>query len=561
MSDLARNSGSKRGVSWILTLRLVLALFCLGGVLLLDDWPVRPAEPRFFAGLLFLFAIVLDLAFFLMRHRVRLRLFLFAQLGVDYFLVTGILYLTGGADSVFLFLYFLIILGAAMVLSRRTSLVLASLATVGTAAVTILYSLHTNDGFPDPFHLQDGVLIKFSLGRTTLLLVSQGIAFHAVALLSGILAERLRRLTLLYGLLLDNMPEGLLAVDAQERIAFLNSEARTLLGIPPGTAVDGKPVRQVLQRGEAAAVADVLLSREAANWEVSLPGDGESRSVNIRVSAVRDRKGRMRGAVGVLTDLTLRKRLETAERTAEHLEGLREVAAGIAHEIRNPLASIRGCVQELVRDTMGEEEEKELAGIIYRESDRLDGILQEFLRFTGMRDPVRRPLDLAGLLDEVVVLLEARDDVKPDSILREYEGPSHLTGDRGQLQQVFLNLGINALEASPPGSPICFRIRSTRMTRVGSRRLGSQMGQQVMESKALEVSVHDRGAGIDPENRSKIFTPFFTTKATGTGLGLAVVNRIVRGHGGDVEVESVPGEGCTFRVRLPVEKEIRVEEG
>ncbi|MCZ6689391.1 MAG: ATP-binding protein [Planctomycetota bacterium] len=562
-TDLDHDAASRTGLHWALLLRFVLALLGLGGVLIHATWPPGPPDTRFWAALLFILAGLLGVIYFFIWGTVRsdTRFFL-GQLATDYFIVTGIIYLTGGPDSIFTFLYYVIILGAALLLSQRFSFVMASAATIGWAGVTTLYHLHAAEVIVIPLGgklVLAGILntemdMEVGFRDPALFLIGQGIAFHLLALAGGLLAERLRRVTLLYELVQASLPEGIVAMDGQQRIAFLNLEARILLGLPSGKEFVGEPVREVLQQPEIANLADLLLTQDEADWEVSLPGDNGPRSVNIRVSANRDAKGRMRGAVAVLTDLTPRKRLEAAERRATHLEGLREVAAGIAHEIRNPLASIRGSVQELARGTMGPEAEKELAEIIYRESDRLDGILGEFLRFTGMRDPVLRKVNIAEILDDVAVLLENRSGVPRGAVQREYEGPYPLLGDRGQLQQVFLNLGLNALEASPEGARIRFRVEPTKIERAGSGRRGRQAAQQDRGSEAIEISVVDEGGGIDEAVLSKIFTPFFTTKSQGTGLGLAVVNRIVRGHEGDVEVANEPGKGCTFRVRLPLER-------
>ena len=555
MAEALHESELRRRFAWILILRAALAVV-FGGAVLVAFREADPRPPMYYTAVLFGIVLLLDLILLLLRRWQPYSVLLLMQLFFDFLIITAAIYVSNAAESVFTFLYFLLIIEAAIVHSRGASLILASLSTIGSTGVSILYYLHSTDTLLIPWgeFLTEG-LTDVNPQSKILFLVGQMVAFYTVSVFAGILAEDLRRLNLLHDLLLENMPEGIVAIDGQQRVTFLNMEARKLLTIPPSAIAIGRPVKEVLQGEEAESVAELLLSPEGDDWELILPGPKGLRSVNLRVSSTRDRRGRMRGAVGVLTDLTMKKRLEAAERTAEHLEGLREVAAGIAHEIRNPLASIRGCVQEISRGSLGDAEQAEMSEIIRRESDRLDHILQEFLQFTGMRDPVLAPVRVSDLLDEVVILLENREGMRPREVEKNYTGEHVIQGDRRQLQQVFLNLGINAIEASEGQKPIRFELKGAKITRFGSHRVGTTKSQRMLVADAVEISVGDEGGGLAPDVLPKAFTPFFTTKKSGTGLGLSVVSRIVRGHGGEIEVDNHPGQGCTFRVRLPVNGE------
>ena len=228
--------------------------------------------------------------------------------------------------------------------------------------------------------------------------------------------------------------------------------------------------------------------------------------------------------------------LETEEqlRRADRLSALGELSASIAHEIRNPIGSIRG-VAEILKDAYPSEDAKyEFVQILLKETDRLNRITQEFLGFVRPRQPEFEQADINEAIDSVMTLTaqEARKArVRVERRLDPSIGKRSI--DSGQLQQAFLNLILNALQAMPEGGVLTV--------------------ESMIRESAIEVRIADTGPGIPEENRKKLFSPFFTTRGDGTGLGLAITHRIIKNHRGQIEVHSDPGKGTIFTVRIPVQ--------
>jgi len=220
----------------------------------------------------------------------------------------------------------------------------------------------------------------------------------------------------------------------------------------------------------------------------------------------------------------------------ERLSAVGQLSAGLAHEIRNPLASIAGAVGIIERNSGSESKRGECLSIIKRETERLNRLLTSFLDFARPRPPQYQTIDLSGTLDSVIALAAHAVDRKP--IALRTETPASLPTlecDPEQLKQVLLNLLINAIQASPDGSDVVLSARS--------------VGPKVF------IQVKDAGCGIAPENREKIFDPFFTTKESGTGLGLSVAHQIIEQHGGLLTAEANTDRGMTFSVVLPLKRE------
>jgi signal transduction histidine kinase len=265
------------------------------------------------------------------------------------------------------------------------------------------------------------------------------------------------------------------------------------------------------------------------------------RLVEATVAPLRNAgRGGVRGAVLTLHDVTVREQLERARRTAERLRAFADLSATIAHELRNPLASIRGAAQELATTRPEDADERTLLSVLVREADRLDRIIRDFLDYASERALELRRVSVGDLLEEVAVLLRARVSEQTNeaiSIRCEADAGAVAQLDLDRMKQVLLNLGINALEAIGGQGHVVLRARREEAQDDGKGRVC--------------IEVEDDGPGIPPDVQERIFDPYFTTKPGGTGMGLAIVERIVRAHGGEISVHSRPGRGTTFRIRLP----------
>jgi two-component system nitrogen regulation sensor histidine kinase GlnL len=248
----------------------------------------------------------------------------------------------------------------------------------------------------------------------------------------------------------------------------------------------------------------------------------------------------------VLRDLTPIKRLQEEVRRADRLATMGTLASGLAHEIKNPLGGIRGAAQLLQRETLSPDSQ-ECLGIIIKESDRVNHLITELLSFSKPKNLRMEPVNLNEILDETISLESVRTE-KRIKFIREYD-PSlpPVSADAHSLKQVLVNMFKNASEALPEtGGEI--RVRSRIDTNYKIREATDAKGERSTRMVVAEIS--DNGAGISKENLEKIFTPFFTTKDEGHGLGLAMSQRIVNEHGGFLRVESREGKGTTVQIIL-----------
>jgi two-component system sensor histidine kinase PilS (NtrC family) len=264
--------------------------------------------------------------------------------------------------------------------------------------------------------------------------------------------------------------------------------------------------------------------------------DGREVPLGISFWPVRSGRGEPAGIIGVFQDLSTIKEMEERMRLADRLAAIGRLSANIAHEIRNPLASLSGAIEVLTRELPLDKDQDRLVQIVLGESDRLNQIIKEFLEYARPASIRPIPVNVGEVLDEVLLLFEHRDLPASLKIVREYHDGVSATLDPQQFRQAIWNLCINALEAMPDGGEL--RIGAGILTQPNARK--------------LEVWVADTGAGIKPESLPHIFEPFFSTKPDGSGMGLAVVHRVIQDHGGDIEVRSDPGVGTTFTLRLPL---------
>ncbi len=350
---------------------------------------------------------------------------------------------------------------------------------------------------------------------------------------------------------LASISDGIIVLDAAGRLTDLNPAAELLTGIATSQA-------------RARHVDEVFGARPSQAWLAELAratlqegfarhrGEGTLRSpagevlVSAACAPVQDADGGIRGAVLVLHDLTLEHTLDTTTRRADRLGALGTVAMGLAHEIRNPLGGIKGAAQ-LLRAQLRDPEQLQCTEIIVREVERLDGLIEQLRTLSTPPRLQRLPVNIHRVLNDVLSLQRQAADWGTTELRIEFD-PSlpAVLGDRAQLTQVFLNLVRNAVEALAGAGHL---IVSTRIeTRYHVRRASGR-------NQFLSVLIADDGPGIPEPDQANLFSPFFSTKARGTGLGLALCHRIIAEHGGTIAYEDRQGGGACFRVTLPVSDE------
>ena len=345
--------------------------------------------------------------------------------------------------------------------------------------------------------------------------------------------------------LLSSLQDAVIVVSPVGEVALWNPAAEELLKVSASNAL-GKPFHRVLPQAEALGellVKALGAGRSYADFEAPLVRpDGARITVSAVVSILVGAGGEPRGAALALRDLSRVRELEEKLRRSDRLAALGQMAAGVAHEVRNPLVGIRAAAQFLEGDPAFSTGLREYTGVIIREADRLNAVVEELLAFASPKPGRLAPCNLNQVLEEALALEAAPLAAARIAVARIYDPQLPLIlGDQPRLHRVFLNLLRNAAEAMPGGGGLTVRTRFERL----SARLGGRA--------AAVAEVGDEGKGIAPENVPHLFNPFFTTKPRGTGLGLAISLRIVEDHGGAIEVEAGPGgRGATFAVILPL---------
>ncbi len=372
-----------------------------------------------------------------------------------------------------------------------------------------------------------------------LLLAAAGILLFTTFQNYRAVTQTFERVKSLMRNILQSIPTGVLTVDSRGVVTALNSSAERLLGLR-ASAVVGRRVDEVLQTAPDLSVwvrSAITGERLLQETTLSLTLEGDRR-VTLRVSAseLRDDAGRPDGLVLLLRDISEVSRLELQLRRADKLAALGTLAAGVAHEVKNPLhaltLNLHLLAEELESSRPSPVEVKGYIETLRAEVHRLHRIVENFLRFSKPSVPEVKPLELNALLERVLSLVafEAADhgvtvDTHFDPAL------ASVPGDEGQLAQVFLNLAINGLQAMPSGGILAVTTRA--------------------QNGWAEVVVQDTGEGIAAEILPHVFDPYFTTRPGGVGLGLAIAHRIVEGHQGTIDVESEVGKGTVMMVRLP----------
>lgn len=471
--------------------------------------------------------------------------------GIDTFIISAAVFLTGGVESLFTTLYMLPIVAASSVQFRRGGLQLAVLSAALFVGLVMAQYL---DAFGDlglPF--RDGLpadLPPVNVAQYTVGLNLFG--FFAVALLSGSLAERARRgevrlerateqiadIQAFNQYVLDNLVSGLATADAGNRLLTFNRSAMLITGREGGLPI-GRPAPEVLQLPPAFADAIALdlgrVRSRRTDYQLRRP-DGQVVDIGLSVAALPLPDG-SRGYVYTFQDVTEVKRLEQDARLQQRLAAVGEMAAGIAHEIRNPLASMSGSMQMLKHELPLTADQAQLMDIVLRESERLNQTIKSFLAYARPQRFDAQPLDLRALVQETAILLRNSTEVgeRHTVDVRQADRPVMVEVDEGQVRQIMWNLATNGLRAMPQGGRLTL----------------SALEEQAGGHRDALLVVEDEGVGIPPDEVDAIFQPFRGTFGKGSGLGLAIVHRIVTDYGGRVDVRPRPEGGTAFRVRFP----------
>ncbi len=514
-----------------------------------------------------------------------IRINIYLQSLLDILLITGLVYVTGGIESIYSVLYPLVIIYSALFLAGRGGLISAS-------ACSIFYGLLLDleyYGFIQPAYTL-GYDYDFDAGYVFSRIFIHIISFYIIALLTSyaarqekktreLLAEKesaFDQLDLLHKSIIESVDTGILTIDLHGNIKSFNTGAEKITAFLRSKIINKKinDVFPVLSR----MLNKENQGKQGGRFEVADSGKIFGFSVSPLVDGNREKIGN----ILIFQDLTLIKRMERQIEKNKQLAFAGEMAAGLAHEIRNPLASISGPIQMLSKDLRLDQTDRKLMQIILRGKDRLEGFVKDFLLLARPKQSERRDIDIKVIIDNVFESLRFSPEWNENiEVIRNLSDQTGIYGNKAEIRQVIWNLVLNAIQAMPDGGrlkiettpkisplvkeksssipivkedppPIPPLVKGT-LPKISPLVKGGKGGFPD-NKKYLEIRISDNGCGIEEENQDRVFEPFYTTKETGTGLGMAIVNRIVESHMGKIRIKSKPGKGTDCMVLLPIQE-------
>jgi two-component system sensor histidine kinase PilS (NtrC family) len=536
----------RRKLLWLITARAAVISVLLGSAVLIQIKSPGsfPIDPYFFLlALTFALTVVYSLT---LVHTERHRWLVDLQLAADAGIVSGIVYVTGGVNSYFSTLYALPIIAASTLRLWRGGMLVGALSSVLYSGIVMTQYYGTP---ASPI-----VVVAENLPPLRVAIYTLGLnvfGFLAVAALTGYLAEGLRRadaqlqqasseladVQAFSRHVVDSLTSGLATTDMTGIVATYNRAAETITGLTGRRAV-GQPASAVLQLPASLAGLFGPVAGRPKQTRVEYGftrHDGKQIEMGLSAAPLMTPRGET-GFILTFQDVTESRKVDREARVQQRLAAVGEMAAGIAHEIRNPLASMSGSIQILRQELPLTDEQGQLMDIVIRESERLNETIRSFLAYARPQRQSMRYMDVRQVITDTATLLQNSPerceshriavDVPADAVM--------LQADEAQIRQIVWNLATNGLRAMPSGG-----------------RLTLAVTPPAGEAPHVVISVSDQGVGIAPEELEGIFQPFRGSFERGTGLGLAMVHRIVSDYSGEVKVSSTTGAGTTVQVRFP----------
>jgi len=534
-------SPSPTTLRWFLGLRLVVISTLFLGILLIQATsPLILPLKHFYSIILATYALSLG---YLVLHLVgfSLRLQAIIQLVGDIGIVTGLVYLTGGFHSPFSFLYLAVIVAGAVII-RGGGLIFAGLSAI---AYGLLVDLMVFNLLPIPPNLT-GIQVSPSLPRILSQLLINIVGFVLVAVLVSYLSESLRlarsrlseeieraqRLAAVTDHVVRSVAAGIVATDLEGRVLHLNPAGQRILGLAPEARTEGLDLDEIMPL--AGHSWGLLYTRARSMSSIRIEDNHRTTGLHLGLTLgpLEDEADNLVGFIISFQDLSEIKGAAARQRMQERMAAVGEMAARMAHEIKNPLAGISGSAQMLASKEGSDDKTSRLLRILVDESQRLSTILDNFLDYSRPSHGSRHQCDLPVLIRDCVDLLRRSDLLRPDhDIILDLPESLLLLGEEPLLRQMFWNLSRNALEAMP---------EEGTLTISAKKRPGTMI-----------LTFTDTGIGMSDDVRERAFEPFVSSTPGGTGLGLAVVYNVVEQHDGTIEIDSTPGTGTTVRVELP----------
>lgn len=551
--DASMEEKNKSRLRLLIIFRLIIITLFLGVALFLDI--KKTGFPVSVSTLNFLYFIIASTYFFSIAYILILKIFknlrinIYLQLAVDVLLVTMIVYITGSLRSNYSVLYTLVIIYSVIFLGRYGGLIIAS-------AAGIFYGLLLNFEFykwvPPISTMEYDYNLTAEEVYTRLLV--HIVSFYILAFLASFVVEQEKKarfllqekesafnqLDLLFRSIVESVDTGIMTINLQGTIKTFNRAAEEITGFPLAS-VENKPISDRFPELAAFFTEGIIKKQTQNRMEVLINGNNESKiHLGCSISPLKDKQEREIGSILIFQDLTEIKLMEEVLEKSKRLALIGEMAAGLAHEMRNPLASIAGSIELLRQSLSLKNTDERLMQIILRGKDQLDSFVRDFLLLAKPIPVIREVVNVNETIVEVLENIKlSRDWTNKIETRCSLDEGVTVFANREQIRQVIYNLALNAIQAMKDGGILSVFTKSVM-----------HHGKEVVEIKVL-----DTGSGIENEDLKKIYEPFFTDKEKGTGLGLTIVSRIVDGYGGRIEIESSINRGTICTVWLPAGKE------
>ncbi|MCK5008968.1 MAG: PAS domain S-box protein, partial [Deltaproteobacteria bacterium] len=536
-------------IKWLMILRLILATFSLGTAALIQITKGKPYLDPYLVSLYAIIGMVyaLNLLYAFLLNRVKsVRTFAYIQIFMDVLLITGLINATGGIRSVFSLFYYLSIISASIILYRKGGIIIA---TVSSILYGLIVGLEYYGIFQPLYEIPDDAIY----GITSLLfrVVMNVTAFYFIAMLSSFLSEQAsksdealkikeidyHKLEILYRNIVESINSGLLTVDEENKITSFNRAAEDITGHNfsdvYGVNIDRVlPDLQEIGQSPGSGKKDDTMN---PRFEISFKRkDGRILHLGFSKAVLKDVGGDSKGEIYVFQDLTKLKEMEEHVKLVDKLAAIGRFATGMAHEIRNPLASMSGSVQVLKDSLKLDSDNQRLMNIVLRETTRLDQLLSDFILFARPDDRRKESVELNNILDDTIQLFSYNPQYGDINVIKNLHGKIMIEADPQQIKQVFWNLFINAAQSMDHKGALVVNTEIVHQDSL-SKGVKSRLDTNSNEFWS-HIIVSDTGRGIPEKYTDKIFDPFFTTRDRGIGLGLAIVYRIIESYRGNISV-------------------------
>lgn len=533
------DSGSKNYI----VLRIIITTIVLGSGAIIYYGKGERKE-AFYLAVIVALIYFLSLLYLLLQPYFERRplKFKITQIFFDTLLASSVIFITGGRASPFIFLYVLIIIYSSIMLTKTASY-LAALGSGIIYVLIVLYQIRLQAPTGPAESMLSSVSEWGEIGLVSTYFHLTG--FLLVAILAGYLSERftaagrelgerersLRILQNLHENILQSLTSGVITLNLEGKVISVNKTGLEILGIDSEDDLFGKDLGNFM----AGLHMEELISKKREQMLYSRP-DGKKLTLGFSSSDLKGTDDETQGHIIIFQDLTDVKELEKKLRNTEKMALLGQLAAGLAHELRNPLSAISGAVEILSSDVEQTEENLRLVRMASQEVDRLNLLVEDFLILTVPVQKLTSTVDLGTIISGTVESFTKTIRRKNIQVLNEVPKGIYVQADSYRLKQAVWNLLLNSVEAMPTGGLISIKSR--------------------FEDGNVVVEISDEGKGIDENLVSRIFDPFFTTKEVGTGLGLAIVQKVIEGYNGKINVVSSEGRGATFVITLPRYEEV-----